>query len=118
MKAAKKSRQRKRKRAAASKAIRRADKAFAASLISTETKRHPHMEWNGEDFVPRSPAYSPYINVEATVMQSAHTKLGVRWQGKTRGVFQTRQVNGLADTGCQTCNGGLDFLNENCPESY
>ena len=77
------------------------------------------MEWDGENFVPRSPAYSPYINVETTLMQSAHTKLGVRWQGKTRGAFQPRKIKGLADTGCQTCNGGLDFLNEiNCPVSY
>ena len=77
------------------------------------------MEWDGKDFVPRRPAYSPYINVEATMMQAAHTKLGVRWQGKTRGAFQPHRTKGLADTGCQTCSGGLDFLEEiNCPVSY
>ena len=119
MKAAKKARQRKRRREAKAKAVNRADKAFATSLISTETKHYPHMEWNGEDFVPRSPAYSPYINVETTVMRSAHTKLGVKWQGKTRGAFETVKTKSLADTGCQTCNGGLDFLKEiNCPVSY
>ena len=120
MRSAKKARQRRRRREAKAKATNRADKAFAAALTTeTDTQCYPHMEWYGKDFVPRRPAYSPYINVEATMMQAAHTKLGVRWQRKTRGAFQPHRTKGLADTGCQTCSGGLDFLEEiNCPVSY
>ena len=31
----------------------------------------------------------------------------------------TREVKGLADTGCQTCTAGVDFLTQiQCPKSY
>ena len=80
---------------------------------------HPHMEWNGEEFVPKTPSPSPYLPVEATMMQAAHSKLGVTWQGSRKGAFSTRRVQGLADTGCQTCTAGLDFIElMGCPKSY
>ena len=80
---------------------------------------HPHMEWNGEEFVPKTPSQSPYLPVEATMMRAAHEKLGVKWQGSRKNAFATHQVKGLADTGCQTCTAGMDFLEAmGCPESF
>ena len=85
-----------------------------------ENKRsHPHMEWNGGEFVPQAPAPSPIIEVEATVMEAAHKKLGVNWSGSRKGAFKTRRSKGLADSGCQTCTAGIDFLEHiECPASY
>ncbi len=63
-------------------ALRSADKAFAASLLSSTkrekseaTREYPHMEWKDGEFVPQIPAPSPVIAVEATVMEAAHKKL-------------------------------------------
>ena len=103
-------------------AVDSGDKAFAMTVekkVSNSTVRHPHMEWNGEEFVPKTPAPSPYIPVQATMMQAAQAKLGIKWHGSRKGVFRPRQAQGLADTGCQTCTAGVDFLNlMGCPQSY
>ena len=122
MKAAKKARQRKRKARAKLRATGAADKAFATHLISGKgvgPGSFPHMEWDGTDFVPRTPPPSPYIKVEGTLMIAAHQKLGMRWNGSRKGVSRPRTLRALADTGCQTCTAGLDFVEEmGCPLSY
>ncbi len=130
MKAAKRARQKKRKARAKLRATKAADKAFAMSLQNSkgaglqsskgaEPIGYPHMEWNGTEFAPQTPAPSPYINVEATLMSAAHDKLGVKWQGSRKRAFQPRSSRSLADSGCQTCTAGLDFVEEiGCPMSY
>ncbi len=126
MKAQKKARQRKKKTREKLRDMKSADKAFAMTLIGKkaskeqrEIKKFPHMEWDGENFVPRTPAPSPVIIVEATLMEAAHKKLGVDWKGDRKGAFATRKGKGLADTGCQTCTAGVDFLDQiKCPVSY
>ena len=126
MKARKKGRQRKRKARAKLRYLRSADKAFAISVMEKkrlkmqeEKQRYPHMEWDGKDFVPRTPSPSPYVTMDATVMEAAHKKLGVDWKGCRKGVFGPRQIKGLADSGCQTCTAGVDFLKQiGCPISY
>ena len=102
-----------------------ADKAFAISLMEkkkrtdgtvTQEVSHPHMEWNGHDFVPQTPAPSPIIPVKATMMEAAHKKLGMSWHCKRKGAFTSKECKGLADTGCQTCTAGTDFLDTiGCP---
>ncbi len=124
MRAQKKSRQRKRRARAKRRGIQSADKAFAVSLMGRKTSREqrevfPHMEWDGETFVPRTPAPSPIITVEATLMEAAHKKCGVDWKGSRREIFATKRSKGLADTGCQTSTAGTDFLDQiKCPISY
>ena len=136
MKEAKKARRRKRKQVLKAKAERneteRADKAFAATVQRATTVQSaatvqcnmkksgfPHMEWNGSTFIPRRPAPSPKLKVNASIMHSAHKKLGARWIGSRRGIYRPRAVDSIADTGCQTSTAGVDFLEEiGCPQSY
>ena len=122
MKARRKSRQRKKKARVKRLRERAADKAFAMSLTKGTPEvlhGHPHMEWDGNEFVAQVPAPSPVIEVEATVMEAAHKKLGVNWRGSRKGAFATRRCKGLADSGCQTSTAGLDFLEHvECPTSY
>ena len=113
-----KARQRRRKARAKRQRANAEDRAFAMTLTNREsqielpTPSYPHMEWDGQDFVPQPPAPSPFIAVEATMMEAAHKKLGVSWRGSRRGVFNPRQLKGLGDTGCQTCTAGTDFLDQ------
>ena len=125
MKARRKARQRKQRARAKRQRETAGDKAFAMSLSNNEsetnvpTPNYPHMEWDGQDFVPQPPAPSPFITVEATMMEAAHRKLGVTWRGSRKGVFNPRLSKGLGDTGCQTCTAGTDFLDHiGCPRSY
>ena len=121
MKAQRKARQRKRKARAKRQRERAEDKAFAMSLANHNSQvsspNYPHMEWDGQDFVPQPPAPSPFITVGATMMEAAHKKLGVSWRGSRKGVFEPRQMKGLGDSGCQTCTAGSDFLDQiGCPK--
>ena len=115
-KAQRKARQQKKRARARRRDIQAKDKAFAMGLSGKSSKEQqrpktfPHMEWDGGDFVPRSPAPSPIIPLEATLMEAAHKKLGVDWKGTRKRAFLTRGVSGLADTQGQTCTVGMDFL--------
>ena len=55
-------------------------------------------------------------------MHTAHDKLGVKWKGSRKGSYEARTILARADTGCQTCTAGPDFLNSmNCmnyPKEY
>ena len=117
--AARKARQRARKAVEAAKADRRdvnsSDKAFAATVL----KRYPHMEWDGTEFTPDTPAPSPRLDVKVTLMPAAYKKLGIEWSGSRKTLHRSHQVNALADSGCQTCTAGEDLLKDiGCPESY
>ena len=77
------------------------------------------MEWNGSQFVPQTPAPSPKLDINASIMHSAYTKLGVNWKGSRKGIYKPRVVSAITDSGCQTCTSGVEFLDViACPESY
>ena len=123
MKAAKKARQRKRRASTRAKsrrkAIASADKSFGAAVSVAERKLYPHMEWDGAAFSPTKPKPPPTLNVNVTTMLEAHKKCGVHWKGSRKGAFQSHSVEAYADTCCQTCTAGVDFINLiGCPESY
>ena len=71
------------------------DKSFAALLIAGG---YPHMEWNGAQFVLQTPAPSPKLDVNVSIMHSAHTKLVVNWKGSRKGISQPRVVSAIADS--------------------
>ena len=129
MKARKKARQRKRRNLAKVRAQRREeefeDKFFAASLKhdlranSNINHLPPHCEWDGTDFVPTRPKPSPKVDVNVSVMHSAHNKFGVHWKGSRRGTFASHTISAFADSCCQTCTAGTDVLEQiGIPESY
>ena len=123
MKAAKKARQRKRRAAVKAKSQRRAvaseDRSFGAAIAVAERKRYPHMEWSGTTFSPTKPKPPPTLDVNVTIMREAHAKCGIRWSGSHKGSFESHSVEAYADTCCQTCTAGTDFIEQiNCPESY
>ena len=119
MKAAKKSRQRKRRAKARRKAVASADKSFGAAVAVAERKGYPHMEWDGAAFSPTKPKPPPMLDVNVTVMRDAHKKYGVLWKGSQRRAFESHVVEAYTDTCCQTCTAGTDFLEHiGCPETY
>ena len=77
------------------------------------------MEWDGAAFKPARPAPSPRVDVNVTLMQAAYEKMGVKWTGSRKGMFQSRTVSAVADSGCQTSTAGVEFLEEiGCPIEY
>ena len=106
------------------KLVESADKAYASALVAIAkvyptNKRYPHMEWDGHTFTPTLPAPPPVLDVTATMMPSAHGKLGVKWTGSRHGLHKSHTVTSLADSGCQTTTAGVDFLESiGCPQSY
>ena len=106
------------------KLVESADKAYASALVAIAkvypaNKRYPHMEWDGHTFTPTLPAPPPRLDVTATMMPSAHGKLGVKWTGSRHGLHKSHTVTSLADSGCQTTTAGVDFLESiGCPQSY
>ena len=123
MRRLRKARQKKRRKAQKKKKDKQvtasADKAFAATLQRDVRKGYPHMEWNGSEFTPQKPESSPTLQVNVSLMHSCHKKFGVRWRGSRKGSYQSRRAKSVADTGCQTCTAGVDFLEDvGCPESY
>ena len=95
------------------------DKMYADFVKFEASRRLPHMEWNGSDFVPQRPAPQPVLQVNATIMVEAHRKFGVSWKGSRRGIYQSRRVSGIADSGCQVPLAGVDFLESiGCPKDF
>ena len=95
------------------------DKSFAAALLSSSNRKHAHMEWDGVEFVPTKPEPSPRLTVNASIMHASHKKLGVDWKGSRVGSYDPKELDGIADTGCQTCTGGTDILRDlKCPSTY
>ena len=95
------------------------DKVYADFVKFEGSRKLPHMEWNGADFVPQRPAPQPVLRVKATIMVAAHKKFGVVWKGSRRGLFDSKPVDSIADTGCQVPLAGVDFLEEiGCPKEF
>ena len=95
------------------------DKVFADFLRYDLARKQPHMEWDGARFVPTKPRPSPRVEVNATLMLTAHEKFGMTWKGSRRGVYRSNPVEAVADTGCQTCVAGIDLLEKiGCPEDF
>lgn len=95
------------------------DKSFGAYMQSWNKRGYPHMEWDGEAFTPKTPAPTPKLKVNVTLMSAAYEKMGVKWTGSRKGLHQSREVTAVTDSGCQTCTAGEDFLEQiGCPTSY
>ena len=122
-KAAKKIRQRQRREVEREKKARRQiaseDKAFASYASKSISNAQPHLQWQVDRFVPMAPAPSPRINIEVSIMHSAHEKLGRQWKGSRQGIFNSNTLSAIADTGCQTCTIGAELLPIiKCPTTY
>ena len=80
----------------------------------------PHMEWNGDQFVPSAPKRHPELEITVTVMQDAHNKLGKCLSSKQRArLVNGARTTGCADTGAMTCSGGMELLKLlDCPEKF
>ena len=105
------------------KAVESDDRAFAASIKSSQRHEHrrgyPHMEWDGSSFTPTPPSPSPRMDVKVSIMHTAHEKFGMKWKGSRRGAYKPHTVSTLADSGCQTSTAGVDLLEEiGCPITY
>ena len=88
-------------------------------LLRTSYKRfiheHAHVEWDGSEFVPTKPEPSPRLQGSVNASINAW-KLGVDWKGSRVGSYDPKELDGIADTGCQTCTGGADILRDlKCP---
>ena len=96
------------------------DWAFVmAAKADVKNKKQPHLQWSNGKFQPVLPDPSPMLNVKVSVMHDAHKVLGVRWKGTRKGSYDAVHVEGLADTGCQTCTAGEDFLKSiGCPQEF
>ena len=96
------------------------DIAFArAATVVNKAGQYPHLEWIGDSFCPSAPQPQPVMELRAYIMHDAHATLGVHWKGSRKGPQEGVVVKGLADTGCQTCTAGVDFLETiGCPRSY
>ena len=120
----KKIRQKNRRRVARATTIKKAqktgDKSYVAALIKnakSKSKGQPHMEWENDRFVPKKPAPSPYVSVKVSVMHESHKKLGVKLRGRRKEC--SRNIQALADSGCQTCTAGKELLDIlDIPESF
>ena len=74
------------------------------------------MEWKNGSFIPHRPADSPKVTVKVTIMHASHKKFGKTWNNRFP---STNDVEAIADSGCQTCTAGVDFLHQiKCPPSY
>ena len=108
------------------RAVESADKSFACSVKSMiqpppeyDPRGYPHMEWNGTSFTPTPPSPPPRMDINVSMMHTAHEKFGVKWNGSRKGLYKRHTVTTLADSGCQTCTAGVDFLEEiGCPLTF
>ena len=123
--AAKKRRQRKRRLLARHREKRQhtntLDKTYAMGVLSKakKTRKVPHLQWKDGSFTPTPPASPPTVEVEVTMMQAAHEKLGIKWEGSRQGMFNAKPLPAIADTGCQTCVAGTGMLDAlKCPPAY
>ena len=106
------------------RALESADKTFASEIATMVRPGHPgtfypHMEWDGTTFTPASPSPPPLMDVNISMMPAAHETLGIKWSGSRRDLHKPRTTSALADSGCQTCTAGVDFLEKiGCPKSF
>ena len=115
MKINKKNRQRNRRNVARAAAERRyrnsEDKRYIAALVKSSKAKptpQPHLEWENDRFVLKKPASSPFVSVNISVMYEAHRQFGSKCPGKRKQF--TKNIQALADSGCQTCTAGKELL--------
>ena len=73
------------------------------------------MEWEGSEFTPKKPEPSPTVTVSIQIIQQSHARFGKT----TNPSLRHTEVNGITDSGCQTCTAGPEILKQlNCPASY
>ena len=90
-----------------------------AAAVSRKTVGQPHLDWQTGSFSAIPPSPLPIVRINITTMHATHERLGKRWKGNRRGIFDPTETEAIADTGCQTCTAGLEILELlNCPESY
>ena len=95
------------------------NKSFAAALLSSSNRKHAHMEWDGSKLIPTKPEPYPRLTVNAYIIHASHKKLDVDWKGSRVGSYDPKKLDGIADTGCQTCTGGTDILRDlKCQSIY
>lgn len=63
------------------------------------------MEWRGDTFTPQRPAQPPALTVTVSINHRHHEKFG-----KLTHQQLITQISAIADSGCQTCTAGMDFL--------
>jgi hypothetical protein len=89
-----------------------------ACTIQTSRPVH-HQQWIQGGFTTKHPDPSPMIAVKVTIMHKSHKEFGRKWDRSHRDVDAAKDAYGLADTGCQTCTAGLDFMERmRCPYEY
>ena len=80
----------------------------------TQPNPPPHMEWLGNTFSPQRPAKPPSLILYVKLDQTHQHKFGKPLRHQPR----STPINAIADSGCQTCTAGLDFLYQmGCKES-
>ena len=80
----------------------------------TQPNPPPHMEWLGNTFSPQRPAKPPSLTLYVELDQTHQHKFGKPLRHQPR----STPINAIADSGCQTCTTGLDFLYQmGCKES-
>ena len=72
----------------------------------------PHLVWKGKTFAPEKPTPPPKINVNVTMMHAANEKFGRKWRGSRKGISDSKVMEAVADTGCQTCTAGIDVIQQ------
>ena len=88
------------------------DKCFTAAATSNPPP--PHMEWISGEFRECAPMLLPSLTVKAEIMGESLKALG----GKSRGKQKSSKLSVYADSCCQTCPAGPDFLATlGCPET-
>ena len=95
------------------------DKSFARAVLSQNSNKKPHLQWIKGQFQQKQPPPAPMMQILAMVMHSVHAIHGRHWRGSRNGIFESRKIEALGDTGCQTCTAGENFLERiNCPHEY
>ena len=88
-------------------------------ILRRNTMKRPHLQWKDGDFKAISPAAPPKLDVNVSIMHTAHKKFGLVWNGSRKCAFNTHNIQAIADTGCQTCTIGKEILQVlHCPENY
>ena len=95
------------------------DRSFAWAAMSSKLRVQPHLEWIDGSFQAQKPASSPMVKLNVSLMHDAHRSFGKHLKGSRKGAYGSTEIDALADTGCQTCTAGEEFLDMlNCPRDY
>ena len=86
-------------------------KLFAAARLSSPKRKHAHMAWDGSEFNLTRAIFKTHIK--------SHKKLRIDRKGSRVDSYGSKELNGVADTGCQTCTVGADIRRDlKCQSTY